>query len=321
MKRAIAWGIISCALCAVVCWFYLQKTANTTQAEPIEMEIQFTQIPSETSDYDAQMTVRVQQADGDEQMTLHDYLVGVLLAEVPASFEPEALKAQAVAARTYTLKQMESGKHEGAVCTKSSCCQAWTDEGDAADKQAMEQAVTETNGCVITYDGELIDAVFFSCSGGRTEAAAEVWGGEVPYLQSVDSPGEEDAAPFADTLTVSVADFVATIHELSPDCALSGDPETWFGTTTQTTGGGVATIQIGSQTFTGKELRTAFSLRSTMFRITTDGDQITFHTLGYGHRVGMSQYGANARAKDGATYRDIIAYYYHGTEIETRKPS
>lgn len=321
MKRAIAWGMISCALCAVVCWFYLQKTTDTKQVEPIEMEIQFTQLPSEAADYDAQTIVRVQREDSEEKMTLHDYLVGVLLAEVPASFEPEALKAQAVAARTYTLKQMEGSKHQGALCTKSSCCQAWTDEGDATEKQAMGQAVAETDGCVITYDGELIDAVFFSCSGGKTEAAAEVWGGEVPYLQSVDSPGEEDAAPFSDSLTVSAADFIATIHELNPDCDLSGSPATWFDTTTQTAGDGVATIQIGAETFTGKELRTAFSLRSTMFRITVDGDQITFHTLGYGHRVGMSQYGANARAKDGTTYQEIIAYYYQGTEIETREPS
>lgn len=323
MKRSVFWSVICCLLCATVCWLYLRATAEEPDPEPIAMEIQFEDedTEKEPAGYDEQTTILVQLDDGEMEMTLHDYLVGVLLAEVPSNFAPEALKAQAVAARTFTLKQIENGKHDGAVCTQSSCCQAWTppeDEAQATAKQTMEQAVTQTDGCVITYDGALIDAVFFSCSGGRTEPAVAVWGGEVPYLQSVESPGEEEAAPFTDSMTVSVTDFVSTIHEITPDADLTGQPEDWFGEVTYTEGGGVDTIVIGGEILTGKQLRAAFSLRSTMFEITTEDDQITFHTMGYGHRVGMSQYGADAMAKAGADYQEIISYYYQGTEIQTR---
>jgi stage II sporulation protein D len=163
----------------------------------------------------------------------------------------------------------------------------------------------------------LIDAVFFSCSGGRTESAVAVWGGEVPYLQAVDSPGEEDASAYVDTLRVSTEEFCRTLEALSDEIDLSGAPDTWVGETTLTDGGGVDTIEIGGVALEGTRLRSAFGLRSTKFELSVDETEACFTTFGFGHRVGMSQYGANAMAKNGASYDEILRYYYQGIDIVT----
>ena len=152
-------------------------------------------------------------------MELNEYLEGVLLAEMPAYFEMEALKAQSVVARTYTLKSASGGKHPGAaVCTRSACCQAYVDPdeygGTAEDLQKIQQAVEATSGMVLTYDGELIEATYFSCSGGRTEDAAAVWGTDFPYLRSVESPGEEAASHYSDTITFGKSDFASALGDL-----------------------------------------------------------------------------------------------------------
>ena len=154
---------------------------------------------------DAKETVLLETEEGTLSLPLDEYLTGVLLAEVPAGFALEAMKAQAVAARTYTLRQMAASRHaNGALCADSTCCQAWMSLDRAGEKlgassetllETLRQAVHETDGQVLCYDGQLIEATYFSCSGGRTEDAVAVWGTDVPYLQAVDSPGEE-AAPW-----------------------------------------------------------------------------------------------------------------------------
>ena len=173
----------------------------------------------------------------------------------------------------------------------------------------------DTDGQVLVYDGALIDATFFSCSGGQTEAAAEVWGGEVPYLQSVESPGEQ--APYnEDTATFTLEEFSARILSQNPEADLSGEPEVWFGSVTATEGGGVETLEIGGVAFTGKELRSLLGLRSTIFAVSVSENEIIFQTRGYGHRVGMSQYGAQAMAQAGSTYQEILLHYYTGVSLE-----
>lgn len=253
------------------------------------------------------------------QLPLDDYLTCVLLAEMPVSFEDEALKAQSVVARTYTMRaEKGAAKHaEAAVCTNSTCCQGYLSVdaflgkgGKATDVQRIRDLVASTDGQILTYDGNLIEATYFSCSGGTTEDAVAVWGTDVPYLQSVASPGEEHATHYSDTVTFDASDFA-----LKLGMALSGQPSTWFGNTTYTAGGGVATITIGEKLFAGTELRKLLELRSTAFDVTTQGDSIIITTRGYGHRVGMSQYGANAMAEAGSTYPEILAYYYQGTEL------
>ena len=269
--------------------------------------------------YDAAVTLTVLNRSGNlQQMTLEDYLLGVVLAEMPASFEPEALKAQAVAARTYTCKRMEGGKHDAAaVCMDPGCCQGfrapadYLDEGGkqtAVDK--VRSAVKSTDGQVLHYDGSLIDATYFSCSGGSTEDAVAVWGQDVPYLRAVDSPGEEDAPRFTDSVSFTPAQFAGKLG-LSDQ----GDPASWFGAVRYTEGGGVDTMVIRGKTFSGPRLRSALGLRSTAFSVSVDGKTITVTTRGFGHRVGMSQYGAQAMARTGSSCAEILAHYYTGAEL------
>lgn len=252
-------------------------------------------------------------------MPLEEYLVGVLLGEMPVSFHPEALKAQAVVARTYTMKRnTQDPKHsQGALCTDATCCQAYASLQSFSPEQLekIRSAIAETENQVLTYDKELIDATYFSCSGGRTESAVAVWGTDVPYLQAVDSPGEEDAAVYIDTVTYSVEEFSQRL-----DVALSGEEDTWFSGITYTDGGGIETMEICGVMFSGTQLRKLLGLRSTAFLITAMDDTVTITTRGYGHRVGMSQYGAEAMAQEGNDYREILSHYYPGTTLENRSP-
>lgn len=253
-----------------------------------------------------------------QQMELDAYVTCVLLAEMPAEFEMDALMAQAVVARTYALRRYETGgKHDdAAVCTESSCCQAYCTQeeflarGESTQMfKKIRSAVYDTTDQILTYQGELIEATYFSCSGGRTEDAAAVWGAEIPYLQAVDSPGEESANHYMDTITFSEAEFSERIG-----IPLSGD---WLGNITYTDGGGVDTIEMGGQVCLGTELRQKLGLRSTAFVITAIGDTVTITTKGFGHRVGMSQYGAEAMAVQGSDYKEILSYYYPGTKLES----
>ncbi len=247
-------------------------------------------------------------------MVLEDYLTGVLLAEMPVSFELEALKAQAVVARTYTCKRMDGGKHpEAVVCTRSDCCQGYTAASDFPDAQGVDKvrsAIAETAGQVLTYGGQLIDATYFSCSGGYTEDAVAVWGQDVPYLQAVESPGEEDAPRYAQQVTMSASEFAQRLG-----ISAQGSPQSWFGRVEYTQGGGVDTLEVCGASFSGTRLRQLLGLRSTRFTLEVQGQSITISTLGFGHRVGMSQYGAQAMAEAGEAYDAILTHYYQGAVL------
>ena len=264
--------------------------------------------------YTKDSAVSVCLTDGME-LALDAYLQRVLLGEMPISFEKEALKAQAVAARTYTAKAMAGGKHGGKLCTDSSCCQAFCDAAAFAsftpeEREKAADAVRETDALVLTYDGALIEATFFSCSGGRTEDAVAVWGTDYPYLRSVESPGEEAAKYDTDSRLVSKREL-----ETALEITLSDNAASWAGAVQLTSGGGVETIELGGKRFLGVYLRKALGLRSTAFTVTPEGDALRFDTRGYGHRVGLSQYGANAMAADGADFREILRHYYPGTAL------
>lgn len=290
-----------------------QQTTSVTQwsrTEPPEAPV-FTGT-------DLKQTIVVLHADGVCRPTdLETYLTGVLLGEMPLEFPLEARKAQAVVCRTYTLRRLGSGKHgEADICTDSSCCQAWRDPEsyEAEQRRYAQEAVDATDGQVLTYGGQLIDATFFSCSGGRTEAAVAVWGTDIPYLQSVDSPDEN--APYdEDRISFTEQEFRALLEPYAPNISLEGEPAQWFSQPTYTEGGSVDTIAIGGVTFTGKELRGLLGLRSAAFTVETGEGTVTVITRGYGHRVGMSQYGARSMALRGAGYRDILSHYYTDTTL------
>ena len=292
-------------------WAFSQIKLET---HPEETKEETVALPSEERVY--QIPILKEGMDA-AQMPLEEYLVGVLLGEMPPSFHPEALKAQAVVARTYTIKRnTQSPKHpDGALCIDPSCCQAYADPGSyTADQQKkIRQALAQTENLVLTYQGNLIDATYFSCSGGRTEAAVAVWGTDVPYLQSVESPGEELASAYLDSVTYTVAELEERL-----DVGLDDAPNQWFTDITYTPGGGVERMKIGGREFSGTELRSLLNLRSTVFTLTSQGKSVTITTRGYGHRVGMSQYGAEAMAQEGKDYLEILAHYYPGTTLESR---
>lgn len=260
-------------------------------------------------------TVLVATSNGVSKMELEEYIISVLLGEMPQDFELEALKAQAVVARTYTQNRKGNRKHTlSDVCTDSSCCQAYMSqeayinaEGSAQFLERVKQAVLETKGQVLMYQGKVIEATYFSCSGGKTEDAKAVWGSDIPYLRSVESPGEEMAQYYTDTIHLSLSEFR---EKLNIDNAPVGIENIRY-----TNGGGVQEITVNGKVFSGTEIRKCLQLRSTAFVITVMGDSVTITTKGFGHRVGMSQYGAEAMALQGKTYQEILSHYYVGTEL------
>lgn len=248
---------------------------------------------------------------------LEEYVLSVVLSEMPVDFEIEALKAQAVVARTYALRRAEKGwKHaSAAVCTRSSCCQGYISLADYLNKGGKEtaidkvrKAIVSTTGIALIYQGKLIDATYFSCSGGLTEDAQAVWGTEVPYLKSVTSPGEEKATHYVDTVQYTSVEFLQKL-------GLPANNKIKITNIEYTEGGGIATVVINSQPFSGTQLRKLLKLRSTSLYITSVGDTVTITSKGYGHRVGMSQYGAEAMAVNGATFDQILTHYYSGVEL------
>ena len=278
-----------------------------------------------TGELDRAQLVRVAQKDGSVvEVSMADYLWGVVAAEMPASFELEALKAQAVAARTYTMwKTLHRGVHgDGDVCTNYNCCQAWISRGaaeanwgenSAVYAARIDEAVTLTDGQLLLLDGGPIQAVFHASSAKQTEDAAAVWGSEVPYLVGVDTPEGEEVPNYHTTVFLTAGEVREALEPLG--CDLSADPSLWFESMTYTQGGSVASAQVGGEVLRGSTLRLALGLRSATFEVEYGEDGFTFSVTGNGHGVGMSQYGANALAREGKPWREIVRWYYTGTEI------
>ncbi len=316
MKRNVLFAIIVTVIIPTLLISFLRERENNTDEnidQPEEIVIQ-----QEQENPAKQKEIKVLTNDSVETMVLEDYIIGVVLGEMPVQFHMEALKAQAIVARTYTCKSMRHSKHETVdVCTDSSCCQAYMAPDQylqsGGSQSLLDQvmvAVEETCGQVLTYNGELIEATYFSCSGGRTEPAVAVWGSDVPYLQAVDSPGEENATHYIDTVKFTQQEFCEKLGT-----QFVGPSERWVESISYTDGGGVAYITLNGHTFSGTDIRRRLNLRSTAFVISTVGDTVTVTTKGFGHRVGMSQYGAQAMALKGEAYEKILAHYYPGTEL------
>ncbi len=265
-----------------------------------------------------------------EELPLDTYLYGVVSSEMPASFEKEALKAQAVVARTYTIYKIQnnSQKHEGAdICDSSACCQEWISKEDRLAKweestreeywNKIVTAVEETKGKIITYEGKPINAFFHANSGGKTETTLNVWGGSgYPYLQTVATTGEEGYTQYQSEVICTKQEFTDKIKEKHSDFTIDFSQANCIQVLEYTDGDRVKTIQIGNLSLSGVEIRTIFGLKSANFTITIEGDNIKFSVLGYGHGVGMSQTGADSMAKAGSDYVEIIKHFYTGVEVE-----
>ena len=275
---------------------------------------------------DGQRQVRLLLEDGQVQtLSLRDYLWGVVAAEMPASFEVQALCAQAVAARTYWARLLEGSKHENAdICGRSSCCQAYISRQQARenwgsrapDYQArITSAVEQTDGLVVTSQGQPIQALFFSSAPGSTVDAQAVWGRAVPYLVSVDSPEGEEVPNYRSQVSLTTQEFSALAQQAWPQADLSGPVSGWLSDFVWEPSGTVNTVRVGGVTVKGGEVRTLLGLRSACFSVSVSGEDMTFHVTGYGHGVGMSQYGANAMARQGKSFQDILTWYYTGSQV------
>lgn len=279
--------------------------------------------------HDRDVTLTIQDGDTTEQMTLERYLTGVVRGEMPAAFEMEALRAQAAAERSYVYYQLAAGRkdaHPDAdFCTDHTCCSAYLSETAAREKWGgdfapwntrVEQAVSDTDGQVVLYNGRPILAVFHSSSAGRTAAAGDVWSGDLPYLVSVDSPeGEETVPNYYSTVTFTAAEAKEKLLAARPELKLSGTPDRWFGAAAENGSGRVETVSVGGTDIEGTELRRIFGLRSACFTVAADSESVTFRVTGYGHGVGMSQYGANQLAREGKTWQEILEWYYTGATV------
>lgn len=275
----------------------------------------------QTVQIDSQRELVVQLGSEQVTMAVDAYLWGVVAAEMPATFESAALEAQGLTARTYAYNKMERGNianHLDAdVCTDHTCCQAYISQeqayqnwGEMADtySEKIRQAVSNTDNQVILYDGNLIDAVFFSSTDGSTKDAVEVWGSSVPYLTGVDSPEGDTVPQYESWGNVTISDFKDMLVARYSGLDFSGSPDSWVVN-------GLYTTEICGVNVSNTALRSMFGLRSASFELTGTDQGMVFHVTGYGHGVGMSQYGANDMAKSGATAEEIVTHYYSGVNL------
>ena len=229
---------------------------------------------------------------------------------MPASFEIEALKAQAIAVRSYTYRKIHSKVHENYdMCDDSKHCQAWKESDDLEYYKKITQAVESTKGKVALYKGEIINAVYHASSGGFTEDAVNVWSGHEDYLISVESPNEEKVMKnYRSEIIVSKKEFLKKLQ-------LKESKKLNIEVLEKTNGNRVKEIRINQRVFTGNEIREVFNLRSSNFEVFLEGENVKFHVYGFGHGVGMSQWGAQVMALQGKTAEEIIKHYYTGVEI------
>ncbi|WP_197089674.1 stage II sporulation protein D [Bacillus sp. SA1-12] len=260
-----------------------------------------------------------------ESIPLEEYVIGVVASEMPAEFEAEALKAQSLAARTYITKQLMNDQAlstpEGSVVTDTQMHQvyknpqelkaAWGDDY-TRKMEKITEAVAATQGKILTYDNQPIDASFFSTSNGFTENSEAYWQEAIPYLKSVESPWDEKSPKFYDQKIISIEEFES---KLGVNIGKSIGKITAL-----TPGKRVATVKIGGKEFTGREIRDKLELKSSDFNWEIKGDSVVIETKGFGHGVGMSQYGANFMAEDGKKYTEIVAHYYKGTKVSAAEP-
>ena len=300
----------------------IADTSNTDQQNPTVQQY----------DYKEYAKIKLlHEATGQvEELEIDKYLYGVVAAEMPASFELEALKAQAIVARTYTIYKIKNsgGKHgEAHICDNSTCCQAWISKEDRMAKwedgqkeeywNKIVNAVDSTEGKIITYEGEPINAFFHSNSGGNTEVPLNVWGGSgYPYLQVVATSGEDAYSQYNSVVELTKAEVIEKIKAVHSEFQIDFAKEDAIKILEYTESERIKTIKFGNVNLSGVEARTIFGLKSAKFTVEQiEGEKIKFTVIGYGHGVGMSQTGADALAKQGSDYEGIIKHYYIGVEI------
>lgn len=309
---------ITLLLPAILVLPFISDRGNDTKDPPAQETL-----PAENAGPSVEVSVYREEQKQIEKVDLEEYVAGVVANEMNASFEPEALKAQALAARTYIVRRMisgtESGLPDGAIVGDSITYQVYKNKtelkstwknGDYDWKmKKIEDAVQATAGQILTFDGEPIDALFFSTSNGYTENSDDVWANSISYLKSVESPWDKSSPKFNGQEEISVQEFESKLG------VSVGNSASIMTNVEYTSGKRVAKANINGRELAGTDIRDKLGLKSTDFTMTRDGQNIIVTTKGYGHGVGMSQYGANGMAAEGKTYEDIVKYYYKGVAV------
>ena len=341
MKKILIYLLSFILIIFIIPAFLTKRTTPTSSKKETERQLQDNNQQEQTTENQTEISNKntynyskygtislLHKKTGDvERVKLDEYLCNVVSAEMPATFEQEALKAQAIVARTYTIYKILNKKHDNAdICDDSTCCQAWISKDDRLAKweenqresnwQKICSAVNETSGKIITYENKPIDAFFHSNSGGITEVPVNVWGGTgYPYLQSVETSGENTYTQYASEVTLSQEELINKLKEKYSDISIDFTNSEDIKILEYTESTRVKTVKFGNHEISGVEARTLFGLKSTNFEISRDGNNIKFSVKGYGHGVGMSQTGADSMAKNGSRAEEIIKHFYTGVEI------
>ena len=328
MRKVICLIIVLIFLIFMLPFIFVNKRTITTSKG--QENVRKEEIKTIDYDYAKYSTIKLllKETKKVEEVKLDEYVACVVSAEMPVSYDIEALKAQAIVARTYTIyKITTSKKHSDAdICDKSTCCQAWIskenrlkkwDEEEANDNwNKIVQAVNDTVSKIITYEGKPINAFFHANSGGKTQTPFYVWGGTgYPYLQVVETAGEEKYKQYSSEVKFSKEEFIKKVKKEHSDFEIDFKQKNCIEIKERDKSDRVLTVKIGNLNLSGVETRTLLGLRSANFTVEITENEILFKVIGYGHGVGMSQTGADALAKQGKTCEEIIKHFYTGVEI------
>ncbi|MGN0494299.1 MAG: stage II sporulation protein D [Acutalibacteraceae bacterium] len=317
MKKTILAGLLVPALMLMLPLAAVNKPEAAVETSA---ETELTPISAEKAD-----TFRIYDKETDTvtEMSAEEYIFGVTAAEMPALYEEEALKAQAVAAYTFALyRRAENADKTYDLSTDHTADQSYISEEKARERwggnadeycEKLKKAISEVVGLAVTYDGKPILAVYHAISSGRTENCKDIWGNDPPYLKAVDSSFDRLSPNYISKVTVSEEEFKAG---LSGKCEFSGGAEEYFGNIKRTDSGTVKTVSICGKEISGSEIRSLFSLRSSNFGVSYKDGEFTFTVYGYGHGVGLSQFGADYMAKQGSDFKEILTHYYSGCRVE-----
>ena len=328
-KKIVFWGIVFLSMILIPILSVCKSDEKSALAFGLNTQLEKSGNTLEKKEKDGEYFKILDESSGEIlKVPDKEFLIGVVASEMPAAFEEEALKAQAVASYTYFCrarnKNIGKKDYDFTVNTKK--------QENYIKKEQMENkwgsnfekyygkianVVESVFGEVIEDDGEPVLAVYHAMSSGKTEKSADVFGGDLKYLQSVESPGDKLVPGYESLVEVSLENFKANLSKINKDCNFESNPDSWVKNITRTDAGMVKIINICGADFKGSEIRKAFCLRSSNFDINYDGnsDKFIFNVRGYGHGVGMSQQGAQYMAKNGNTYKQILTWYYPGTEI------
>ncbi len=337
MKKIFIYFVAFISICFILPALFTKRNINTF-SNGLEENIQENneQISNNNSNevseynYNKYGTIKLlhKKTNEIEEVKIDDYLCNVVSAEMPADYELEALKAQAIVARTYTIYKVQNKKHENAdICDDSTCCQAWVSKENRLERweetkreenwNKIQQCVNETKGKIITYNNQPINAFFHANSGGTTELPVNVWGGSgLPYLQVVQTAGEEGYTQYSSEVDLTQEELINKLKTKYEDIQIDFNNDEDVKIIEHTDSNRVKTVKFGNHELSGVETRTLLGLKSTNFEIKKENNQIKFLVKGYGHGVGMSQTGANTMAKQGNNCEEIIKHFYVGIEIK-----